>query len=204
MQYGNPYGYGYGDPLPNLLAPARRAMWLMIILGVVVLLFGGCFTGLGSMWDQIIAQAPPESRAQLEQLQARSGGVSVRHIMLGFGIGLIVLALLHIVVGVIVGRGTMGAAITGLLLTGLMLIGALIMAGGNLMTGNIVGVCMGVVCLALWILLLVWLIQAVSRAGQVAAARAGQYQGQYWQTQPQQPPGYGYPQAPQPPPPPPQ
>jgi hypothetical protein len=130
--------------------------------------------------------------------------------LLAMGIAAVVVGLLHIVLSFLVSRGTTIPIVLGILLCGAMLLLMGLGVIGNLLSGQLPGVCFGGIGVALWGLLLAWLIQAAGRAGQVAAARgyggygAQQYAGQYAQyqqqsQQPQQPaPGYGFPPPPPP------
>jgi hypothetical protein len=206
------YAYGYGNPVEQLLTPARRAMWLMLILGILTVLFGGCFSLVGAMWPQVVKQMPPESQAQFDRMQQQLQGVGVQTYLLVMGVATLVIGLLHVALSFLVRRGTMVPVVMGILMCGAMLLLLGLLAIGNAVSGQLVGICFGVVGLALWGLLLAWLIQAATRAGQVAAARgygaagagaygAQQYAAQYgqYQQQQQQPPlGYGFPPPPPP------
>src|SRR4051794_26258175 len=212
--YGQPLAYGQGgyayggSPMDALLAPAKRAMWLMLILGILSILFGGCFAALGGMWPQISQQMPPESRAQIDRLEQQLQGVQVETYFLIAGVVTLVVGALHVALSFFVRRGTLIPVVFGIVLGGGMLLLLAVALLGNLMTGQAGGICFGGIGVALWGLLLVFLIQAATRSGQVAAARSAagyggaQYAAQYWQYQHAQqqqqppPPGYGLPPPP--------
>ena len=207
----SPYQPGYGpvpgqDPVAHLLAPARRASWLSIILGVLLLACGAC---AGAFYLIPFDQLPPESRAEYqradEQVRAQTG-MGLRQSM---GLGAVILfvpALLLLVLGILVRNGGRGLSITLMVVTiVLLLLGLLNLASGVLGVARdpraAVGLCFVVIPVALLGLLLYFLIGAVRNAGQLAAARA-QHQSQYWQYQQSQQ-VYGQPWQGAPPPPPP-
>jgi hypothetical protein len=201
---GYGYGYGYGNPIDALLSPARRAMWLMLILGIITVLFGGCFSLVGAMWQELVKQMPPESQAQFDRLEQQLQGVHAQTYLLVAGIATLVVGLLHVALSFFVRRGSMTPIVLGILLCGGMLLLFALAAIGNAVSGQLPGICFGVVGLALWGLLLAWLIHAASRSGQIAAMRgygvqqyAAQY-AQYQQSQQQQQPGYSFPPPPPP------
>jgi hypothetical protein len=75
----SPYQPGYGpppghDPVAHLLVPARRASWLSIILGVLLLACGAC---AGAFYFLPLDQLPPEQRAEYQraddQVRAQTG-----------------------------------------------------------------------------------------------------------------------------------
>jgi hypothetical protein len=195
----DPYSAGGFDAL---LAPARRAGLLMIVLGALNLLCGICGGVMvaGADFEQILAQQelPPEVELTPGVLQGLAIGMLV--VGLAAGIGAIVL-------GLLVRRGASVPVILSLVLTALvvLVLAFLIVAGtaAALMQGMApTPICIWIIPLVLSILLLVWLIQAARNAGQIKAWQQ-QYQAQYWQQQPygggygyQQPPGQGPPPPP--------
>lgn len=227
-----PYG-GYPAPPPpspdELLAPARRAGVMMIVVGVLFVL---CGLGMG-VFSWVIKQpgvmsSPEFAQAQehFRQAEAQSG-MAIETMLLIMGVVPLATGALFGGLGFFVRGGGFGAVVTGivassgvLLLLGLMILGTLLGAAAN--PSSAAGVCVYVVPFGLVLLLLVWLIQAARAASRVAAARQ-QYQAQAWQYQqyqqaylqqspPQQQPGMGYhyppppapPAAPPPAPPPPE
>jgi hypothetical protein len=204
--YGPPPGY---DPVAHLLAPARRASWLSIILAVVLMACGAC---AGAFYFLPLDQLPPEQRAEFarmdDQIRAETGGMGLRAAMGLGGAVLLVPALLLLVLGIAVRNGSGGVAIALIVLTSLLLLLGLL----NLVTSlpgvardprAAVGLCVVVIPIALLGLLMYYLIGAVRSAPQLRAVRA-QYQSQYWQhQQTQQTYGQPWQGAPPPPPPPP-
>lgn len=231
-----PIGYhGYGGPLPGSATgnpAAKRASILMIVLGVLMLLMGGCFAGLGKVLRQI--DIPAEQKAQFEQLQAQlPPGMSLETVFLIYGIAILVVAVVYVVLGILVRGGGRAWAITSIVLTTLIVLFLAINAVASVIgpVGNAGGLCVAIVPLGLFVLLLVWLAQAMKAGPALSPADAAmrQYQMQMWYYQqqqqayqqqqmpypqpppgagaiafpppPQQSAGYGYGQPQQPPPP---
>jgi len=187
-----PYG-GYPAPPPpspqELLAPARRAGVLMIVVGVLFVLFGLCMGVFSWMIRQPGFTSSPEfAQAQEHFRQAEiQSGMSVETMLLVSGIVPLALGALFGGLGFFVRGGGFGAIITGivasaglLLLLGLGTLGTLVASAAN--PSNLAGVCVYLVPFGLVLLLLVWLIQAARAASRVAAARQ-QHQAQAWQYQ---------------------
>ena len=209
----SPYQPGYGpvpgqDPVAHLLAPARRASWLSIILAVVLMACGAC---AGAFYFLPLDQLPPEQRAEFtrmeEQMRAQTG-LSFRTAMAAAGAVMFVPALLLLVLGILVRNGSGGIAIALIVLTSLLLLLGLLNLATSLPgvarnPSAAIGLCVVVIPVALLGLLLYFLIGAVRNAPQLRAVRE-QYQSQYWQHQQNQQ-TYGQPWqgAPPPPPPPP-
>jgi hypothetical protein len=202
------WGYVPGDPVLELLRPARRASWLMFVLGGILLALGACCVGVGALapWDQL----PPESLAQMQQMESQAG-VSVSALMIVMGVLSGLPGLVLLVLGFFVRSGGLGSLITALVVTALMLLVLLAMllnaivhaaSGGAGVVDAAAGIGFVLLILAAFGLLLAWLIQAIRQSGKIAAARQA-HQMQYWQAMQQQayhqiPP----PPAPAPPPPP--
>jgi hypothetical protein len=188
------YAYAQYDAY---FAPARRAGLLMFILGGIGMTCAFCMG--------IVAAVAP-----MERLIAESGvvlpssaetGVSPETLMrLGYGIiagGALLFSLLILILAVFVRRGSIGATITAIvidsliiLLLGINAIGSLFQALRN--PSALIGVVIVVAMLAGFLLLLVWLIQAL-RATATIKAMQTHYQQQYWQYQQQQQMyAYGY------------
>lgn len=195
------------SPGPNPVAPARRAGVLLIIIGSMSVLFGFC---VGAVFmivpiEQLLAQGglPPEAMNGVSPQQMKVQ-------MMVMSVVLLILGAVGIAIGTVVRRGSRGAIIAGIVLSGIVvLFGALQVLGGVLMAAlhpnpaTMLGVCMITVPLALLLLAIVWLVQALRGANQ-AMVMQQQYMAQLWQSQQQQgyyaPPGYGYAQPPPPPP----
>jgi hypothetical protein len=204
---------GYAPPVPDLMAPARKASVAMFILAGLCIMMGVC-SGLAvavpkeQLKLMIDAQQLKKNMPPM-QLPAGWELEDIFHVMYavvaiaGVVLGIIVLAL-----GVLVRRANKVAAvfaaiICGLLalLMGLLTVNDLIMA----VTGNpiaIIGICVGIIPFALFGLITLWLMQLLKSLPQIEAARrqwaaynaAAQQQQQAYG----QPYGYGYPTAPQP------
>lgn len=227
-QYPSPYSPqqpvygGYPAPQPprspeQLLAPARRAGTLMIVLGVLFVIFGLCMAGVSWMIEQPEFVSSPqyaEMQQQFVQLEAQSG-VTVQTLLLIAGIVPLVLGALLGGLGFFVRGGGLVPIILAIALSvGLELFFGLVILVGLIqgLTGSggaLAGTCMYVPPFGLLLLLLFWLIQAAWGVSKVALARQ-QYQAQVWQyqqyqqaylqqSQQQSPPaqgmGYHYPPA---------
>ncbi len=188
--------------MQELLRPARRASWMMIILAIVLGLTGTCCVGVGTLtpWTQL----PPNSIAQMQQLEEQAG-ISMSTLFVVFGIGSFIPAVLLGVVGYFVRRGSIGAIIIAILIDGLillvllaMLLNALAAAAGGRPADAAAGLLMSAIFFAAFGLLFVWLIQAARMSGRLGAARLAQ-QTQYWHAYQQQMAYQQYPQSPPPP-----
>lgn len=188
----------------DLLAPARRAGVLMFILGGLGVLVGVCLSAilLTVPMEQLLSQPgvtipepPPElgmSKAQFVKMAAVTWTVVVA-----------VVSVALVVLGFFVrsGRGR-AAPVTAAVLTGLvlavLLLNVVTSLAGAAVGGPaaILGACMVIAMAAPFVVLMVWLIQAV-RAAPRAAAMRQRFQAQYWHAHQQQlayaqpPPGYG-------------
>jgi hypothetical protein len=233
-QYPTPYPpqqpvYG-GDQQPTpdqLLAPARRAGVLMIVLGVLFVFCGLCMAGVGWAMNQPDFTDSPQyadMKQVVQQFEAQTR-MSMQTALLIVGIIPLAVGALLGGLGFVVRNGGFVTIILSIVLTSVLLLflGLIIIAGGiQTATTNpsqLAGLCFYVVPFALLTLNLVWLIQAARASSQIAAARQ-QQQTQMWQYQqyqetyrqnaqqqgypqvpPQQPGGMGY-QYPPPAPPP--
>lgn len=217
-QYPSPYSpppyppqgyvtaYGYG-PSEDLFAPARRAGILMIVLGALTIVIGLCMGLGGAMLPQMMDQMPADQRQMFDQMQQQlPPSITLSGIFLVFACVMVVVGLLYIVLGLFTRRGGLGIVITSIVLTTLVSLVLLVSTIGSLThPGQAMGACTTVIALALFVLLLAWLVQAAratSRISQMQADYQAQYQ-QYLRAQQmygQQGYGYGAPQAPPPPP----
>lgn len=228
-QYPSPYqtppapqgypGYYYQDPLSAGLAPCRRAGILMIVVGVLALLAGGCLVAAFNSvpLEQVLAQQgmtlPPG--ATVEQL---------RREVTGWGTAVGVVGILFVVLAFFVRRGSRGPSVAATVLTGLSIGVCLLNVVSALIVGRggqaVQAVCLMIVPIGLLVFQFAWLIQSMRAAH---AVRQWQVQsGGYppspyypqtqpggwppvgaWPGQPPQPPPYGWPGQQPPPPPPP-
>ena len=223
------YG-GYRPPQPprspeELLAPARRAGTLMIVIGALSVLCGLWIAWQSSAFDPAAPGVPPEFQRQMQQqietFESQSG-MSFRTLLLVMGVAPLAVGAVLGGLGLYVRGGSFGVVITAAILTGaLLLVVGLVLLAGLLQSAAMGGavVALGVACqcgvpFALLAVLMVWLVQAARAASQITLARQN-YQAQMWhyqqyqqaylqQGQPPQgyPPesmGYGYPPPPPPP-----
>lgn len=198
-----PYYAAPVDPL----APAKRASLMMFIVGPLIVLMGGCMLSMPPILrispspevEQMRRQVEQELHAPLETVFTRYGAVMV------------VLGLVILTLAFFVRRAGRTSTVISCVLIGLLGLYSVLNVAGSLLMGNIAGACMSVLMVALFGLMLVWLIQAAIAAGNVHLAQQ-QYAAQYWQYQQTMQAyansgyGYGYPSqapppaAPQPPP----
>ena len=218
-QYPPPYsptppGYGgYAPQSPDqLLAPARRAGVLMIVLGVLFVFCGLCLAASSWMMGQPQFASSPEfaeARKQFDLVEQQTG-VRVEQMLIIVGAVPLVLGALYGALGFVVRGGGFASAVLGIVLSAMLLLffglGMLttaVQAAAN--PAAIGGVCVYAVPFLLLVLLMVWLVQAARAASQIVAARQ-QYQAQVWQYQQhqqnylqnpgqQQQQGYGAPPA---------
>jgi hypothetical protein len=188
------YAYAQYDAY---FAPARRAGLLMFILGGIGMTCALCMG--------IVAAVAP-----MERLIAESGvalpsasetGVSPETLMrLGYGIiagGALLFSLLILILAVFVRRGSAAATITAIVIDSIIILALGINTIGSLVQvlrnpSALIGVVIVVAMLAGFVLLLVWLIQALRAAATIKAMQI-HYQQQYWQYQQQQQMyAYGY------------
>lgn len=200
-QYPPPYsptppGYGgYAPQSPDqLLAPARRAGVLMIVLGVLFVLAGLCLAFVSRMLDHPEFTNQPgylEMKQQMDQLEAQAG-TSVQTVMLIMGAIPLALGALLGGLGFAVRGGGLVPVVLSIALTGLLLLLVGLVVLGGLLQGavgnpaQLVGVlCFYGIPFLMLALLMVWLVQAARASSQIVAARQ-QYQAQVWQYQQQQ------------------
>lgn len=202
-QYPPPYspqqpGYGGYPPQPlqspeELLAPARRAGTLMIVLGALSVLCGLYMAWQSGSFDLSTAAATPELQRQMQQqIEAaeKQTGVSFRTVMLVMGVIPLATGAVLGGLGFYVRGGSLGVVVTGTVVVGCMLL----VTGVTLLLGVLQGAAVGGPAFAaaaacqcgipfgMLILLMVWLIQAARSASRIAMARQ-QHQAQMWHYQ---------------------
>ncbi|MCS7034194.1 MAG: hypothetical protein NZ561_09390 [Phycisphaerae bacterium] len=186
--YPSPYFYAPPWGMTHPLAPARRAGVFMIVLGVLLLLLGGCVGAMGVLIPQI-AQTPEISQAisRLEEQMNLSASI----VFLTTGALIVVAAFVQMTLGVLVRGGGLGVVVTGIVFTSLLLLYLLVNAvAAVFVPGGLVGAFMCLIGAGLFGLQLAWLIQAARNAGQVAAMRQGY--GSLWMGPSHVSAGYGY------------
>lgn len=180
-----PSGY---DPAEPLLTPARRAGLLSIIMGVLMILLGGCVGALAAI---PLDQFPPELREQIEQQERQLGGdvrVSLQSLWLIAAVAMLFPGVLMIVLGFFVRRGGIGPVVSLLVLIILLILltaPTLFTGLGGLQAGNpaaLMAICMVAVVLALLGLEIWFLAGAIRAAPQIWMIRT-QHQSQMWQYQ---------------------
>ena len=216
------YPQPYPPPQPSpdeLLAPARRAGVLMIVVGALSVGCGLCTAYHARNFDPGQAGASPEVQQQLQQqisLFETQTGMSFQNVLAAMGIIPLVIGAVVGAVGFYVRTGSFGWTVAATVITA----GLLLITLGVLLVGLIQGAAAGPVfalaatCIygapaTLLALLMGWLVQAIRAGSHVEAARQ-RYQAQLWQyqqyqqaylqqAQQSQPPagmGYHYPMPP--------
>jgi hypothetical protein len=203
------------DPAAQLLAPARRAGLMMIIVGALLMacsLCLGIFARVGPVNEVIsrsgidLSQATAELKMTPEEL--------VRAVYTGMAVASLVVGVVFLLLGIFVRRGGMGSIVTSIIfsvLAALILVVQVLAGLVNVARApgptSISGLLVSLAFFGLFGLNLLFLFQAARASGSIRDARM-HYQMQMWQYHQQMQmygqAGYGYPQAPmQPPPPPP-
>jgi hypothetical protein len=197
--YSQPVGY---DDFQDPLKPARRAGILMYVLGGLTLLSSFCCVGIG-----VTLVRQPQLFSEMPTARQVSPGE-----VFGESAVALAVAIVLLVLGNFVRRGSKGAIVLTLVLSSLLLILLLLGTIGALPTllaigrpEAMVGACIMVVPVVVLIWLIVWLVQGMRAADR---AMAQGYAMQYWQYAQQQAYAQQMMQQPQqqqqPPPPPPQ
>lgn len=218
-----PYaGFMHGvHPLDQLLKPARRAGIFMFITAIGGLLIGGCFlAGSALVSNEQFAREP-----QVVSAMAQSG-ITLKQMQAALIVMGVIAAVVSIAIGItafFVRKGGLAALVVGLIMTAIPLLLFALACLIALIGGEEAGICVYGPLVALLTVVVVLLIQAMTKAGQVKQWRtylAGQAQfggqpGYGWQAQqqgygaaplpypPQAPQNYGNQNYPPPPPPPP-
>ncbi len=168
------------EQVQNLMAVFRRAGILMVVLGVLALLMGGCFGAAAGLvrWERM----QPDVVEMVREFESTTA-ISFRAAMAVLSVMMVVPAVLMIVLGFFVRKGSRGAVIAGVVLAGLGLLFSLWNMVGSMTMGGpqaMGGICMSLLMLAVLGLLMVWLVQALRAVGPLREAQTA-YQGQYWQ-----------------------
>ena len=217
-QYPTPYppqqpmygGYQQPPTPDQLLAPARRAGIMMIVLGVLYVFCGLCMAGMGWVMQQPDFTSQPQY-AELQKTIAtveQQAGVSMQTILFMMGLIPLIVGAVTGGLGFFVRGGGMVSVVLSVAVVGIqLLVLGLIIVMGTIQTvatdpSQAIGVCFYIVPFVLLALTLFWLVQAARATTQVAAARQNyqaqlyqyqQYQDSYRQQTGQQ---QGYPQVP--------
>jgi hypothetical protein len=171
-QYG--FQHYYQETPDHLLAPARRASWVLITVGTISLLVGAC---LGAMFGLIDEKLFADA---IEQARRQQGGpmpitaAELRHGGLIFGVASGIFGLITIALGILVRGGTRVWAIVGIVFVAMPLLFLLFVTLSSLFAG--VGpfaanlICFSLPCLAFGLAIL-FLSQAIANAARIEAAR---------------------------------
>jgi hypothetical protein len=186
-------GYPPMQPPPSpdeLLAPARRAGVLMIVIAVLFVLFGLCM-GLAS-WIITLPEftsSPEFAEAQKHFQEAEAqAGMPVQTLLMIAGAVPLAVGALFGGLGFFVRGGAFVTVIIAIVVTVVLLLLSGLLSLATLIAGlsgdptQAIGACIYLVPFALLVLLLIWLIQAARAASQLTLARQ-QQQMQMWQYQ---------------------
>jgi len=157
------------DPEYHLLASARRAGMLMIVLGCLMLICGSCSVGFSRL--------PLENMVSQEQMaafqKALPRGATLAQMYMAGGIIGLAFGVAALLLGIFVRRGKYGAIVASIVLAGLVvaylllnLLGTAASAAGPAML--IAGLAVTAIPGGIMVLLLTWLLQA--RRASIAAA----------------------------------
>lgn len=199
MPYAQQPGYlPYGTAVAeDFRAPARRASVLMFVLSALMFLFAGC---MGIAGNYPLEKLPAETRDVMNQLDKQmltETGVGISTALKIFTGLILAPSVIMVMLAIFVRSGKRGWVVASLVLS-LLILGvlALQMLGGlSRGQGGVANLCMLLVPASLFVLLIVWLLQAYKAAGRAAVLptvgypaypQAGPYQ------MPQTPYGYGY------------
>jgi hypothetical protein len=200
----NPYA-----PVDDPRAPAKRAGILMIVLGALTLLCGACL-GIAS-WGLSLPEAAsrmtPEQARKMQMIEEQLH-ISPSALLAGMAIVALVMSVVYIVMGVITRNGGFVSVVSSIVLVSITIAIAAFLGLSSVLQAELVSACVCGIGVALFVLLLVWLIQAARAAGKITSMQQ-QYQQQYAQYQQmqqqygnagygQQQYGYGYPPPPAP------
>jgi hypothetical protein len=184
-QYSPQYSHQAYQTPDQLLGPARIASLIMVLVGTVLLLFGGCVLAALNIvpkdeflrgMEQGMAQTNPELNVSGEQL--------LTGIMIVSG-GLAGVGLLLVIAGVIVRSGSLGACVFSIVVVGMILLLMVVMVISSLISSlknpaELLGLCMLLVPTIALGAALAMLIKAARNAGKIEQAK--QYL-LYWQQQ---------------------
>lgn len=198
----------YFAPPEALLAPARRAGWMLIIIGVLLLLLGALIAiGASQTDDAMYADVITKMKAQNPNVDTSMMTPSLyRGMFVGFGVIVCVVGLVIGLIGPFVRGGSMAAAVVGLLALAVPLLGIVLMVLSSLIMNPAEGV-MLLILLAIPVAVLItaatFLFRVIKNAPLVAQSRQqlammqqqqmmqAQYGQQQYGQQPYGSPGYG-------------
>jgi hypothetical protein len=186
----------------DLLAPARRASWLMFALAAMLCFCGVCMGGISRV---NLNDLPPESRMEFDRIesQLKNTGLSLKTMLIITGAMAFVPGIAMAVLAIFVRRGGIVSLVLSLALDCVLILGVAFIMLSSLAAGPqaMAGICVWAFPMAGFILLMVWLIQAM-RAGPQITSQQSQYAAYYQQYQQAQQAylqtyGYAAPPAPQ-------
>jgi TM2 domain-containing membrane protein YozV len=184
-QYPSPYqpptppypGYDYYSGSSDALAPAKRAGILMFTIAGLLILGSLCCGAVGAMLPQLMAEHP-ESFSRLQEIPEATPH-RMQAVLVGSGILCALFSVILGLLGFFVRKGGKGAIITSIGLSSIAIALLALWSLAGVAQGEL-GACILVIPLALFVLLVVWLVQAVRASGSVQAMQ-NQYMQQYWQ-----------------------
>jgi hypothetical protein len=196
-----PHSYPPPSPFapPSVGPTAKYAGTLLLILGILALLMGGCFTTVGAMFDRLVAMPEMQNDAKVQKALAdmEAAGGSIKVVMIVLGVGVLVYSVQAIVVGIVLlNARTKTPVIVGLVMVALSMVPMLILMILFLRGGEVIGGGFMLVATAMHGLILMWIIQALRAVPQPMMVPGPYQQGGYYPpSQYQQPPpmqGYQY------------
>ncbi len=161
----SPMSYGYPGLQQSGVGPtARNAGFLLLVLGVIALLAGGCLAGFGVAWERFAATPQVQNSAEMQKMlsEMRKVGINFPWLLIIWGGTILAYSLVSIILSIFLIRAAgQGSVIVGIVLVGIVMVVILFSILLQLIGGGYVGAGVFVVFLALHGLALMWLINAL-------------------------------------------
>lgn len=166
-----PHSYPVNDITPAVGPTARYAGVLLLILGLLTLLMGGCTTAVGFNIDSILAlpevQNDPHFQKAVSDLRAE--GVELKQVIVVMGILSLVYAVPALILSILLMTARSRVPIVlGVVLVVLALLPMTLFLFLSLVGGNVIGALFWVIILGLHGLILFWLIRAMRHSRTVS------------------------------------
>lgn len=184
-QYGPPLGYASPSQIGM---SAKWAGILLIVLGVVAMLMGGCATAMGAVLPTLMESPEVQRDQDVQRMfqELSKGGTTPDVLFYVVGGVLLAYALTMVVTGIVLVRArNRGPVTAGIVIVSIVLVLSGLQVIGALLQGNVPALLMMLIFSGLHALVVFWLTQA-RRAGPQMPTMPSGY------------PGYSYPPPPPP------
>lgn len=176
-----PYPYPASQTVPSVGPTARYAGVMLLILGLLTLVMGGCTTVVGFNIDSVLAmpevQKDPNFQKAMSDL--RTEGIELKYVIVTLGILCLIYAIPALIVSILlITTRSRGPVVLGMVLIGLSLLPMILFLVLSLAGGNGIGAVFWGIVMTLHGLILVWLIQAL-RHSPTAYMHPPAYPGPY-------------------------